>query len=578
MWGNIILEVSFITNFHLGFNNTRSDVLLHLTQWQYWWWFWFTFVWGLYFLIFMRIFRMRTLKFKPRIVTSFRPHGKWGDIIVCLLPVSWCANIISNSSLILRMIEWQAESSLFTLRIRGRQWYWIYKYDFKSVTDFMTAPKNLGHNKWRISTPNDLQISDDYLQILQLRAHNKWIRRYWTEFLDKTLKEDNFNILSLQENNSLEKYTTQKITTNFLNSELFFNQEENYNNINLFNTTKINFDSFNDYVLNKRIKKGWRVIDDLTETFPTSTTVLNDDLFLNNSKLFKKKIKNTQKLLSANFLFNGIENTNTNLKNLFNHDIYNEVTRWTKRSQGTISPLRIIKFPLINEIESSSLENLNLLRLRFNDENSTLIHKPYSGNNFLILKQKRYKPLKAVTPWMKYVRDAKTGKKTTKIKSTRSMTLWNNSLFINDTQNQTLKYKILKKSKIKSEDMPLVFWKRLLRTKRTLILPAHINIAVITNSYDIIHSWFIPGLGLKLDCIPGRATHHVMHIDNVGFYYGQCAEICGRYHHHMPIRICALPFEHFLLWWHTFGLSKLMYLRNDRQRFTKNYALRKYVW
>ena len=68
--------------------------------------------------------------------------------------------------------------------------------------------------------------------------------------------EDNFNILSLQENNSLEKYTTQKITTNFLNSELFFNQEENYNNINLFNTTKINFDSFNDYVLNKRIKKG----------------------------------------------------------------------------------------------------------------------------------------------------------------------------------------------------------------------------------------------------------------------------------------------------------------------------------
>jgi heme/copper-type cytochrome/quinol oxidase subunit 2 len=81
-----------------------------------------------------------------------------------------------------------------------------------------------------------------------------------------------------------------------------------------------------------------------------------------------------------------------------------------------------------------------------------------------------------------------------------------------------------------------------------------------------------------MDCIPGRATHHVLHIDNVGFYYGQCAEICGRYHHHMPVRICALPFEHFLLWWHTFGLSRLMYLRNDRQRFTKTYALRKYVW
>ena len=62
-----------------------------------------------------------------------------------------------------------------------------------------------------------------------------------------------------------------------------------------------------------------------------------------------------------------------------------------------------------------------------------------------------------------------------------------------------------------------------------------------------MHSWFIPGLGLKFDCIPGRATHHTFYIDNVGFYYGQCAEICGRYHHHMPIKICALPFEHFII-------------------------------
>lgn len=117
----------------------------------------------------------------------------------------------------------------------------------------------------------------------------------------------------------------------------------------------------------------------------------------------------------------------------------------------------------------------------------------------------------------------------------------------------------------------------MLRTRRTLVLPAHVNITAITNSYDVIHSWFIPGLGLKMDCIPGRATHHTFYIDNVGFYYGQCAEICGRYHHHMPIRICALPFEHFLVWWHSFGLPKLISTRS-KKRLETYYANRKYVW
>jgi heme/copper-type cytochrome/quinol oxidase subunit 2 len=108
-------------------------------------------------------------------------------------------------------------------------------------------------------------------------------------------------------------------------------------------------------------------------------------------------------------------------------------------------------------------------------------------------------------------------------------------------------------------------------------LPAHTNLTLITNSFDVIHSWFIPGLGLKMDCIPGRSTHHSFYIDNVGFYYGQCAEICGRYHHHMPIRVCALPFEHFLIWWHTFGLPRLMTNRRLK-RYTKHYSARKYVW
>ena len=72
----------------------------------------------------------------------------------------------------------------------------------------------------------------------------------------------------------------------------------------------------------------------------------------------------------------------------------------------------------------------------------------------------------------------------------------------------------IKFNRHRGELVPLTLARRLLRTKRTLVLPAHINITVVTNSYDVVHSWFIPGLGIKLDCVPGRSTHHSFYIDN----------------------------------------------------------------
>lgn len=99
---------------------------------------------------------------------------------------------------------------------------------------------------------------------------------------------------------------------------------------------------------------------------------------------------------------------------------------------------------------------------------------------------------------------------------------------------------------------------RLLKTNKILVLPANFFINVITNSFDVIHSWFIPGLGFKMDCVPGRSTHHTLYIDTPGFYYGQCAEICGRLHHHMPIKICFLDYEHFYIWYlHTLSSWRL---------------------
>ena len=92
-----------------------------------------------------------------------------------------------------------------------------------------------------------------------------------------------------------------------------------------------------------------------------------------------------------------------------------------------------------------------------------------------------------------------------------------------------------------------------------------------------VHSWYIPGLGIKMDCVPGRSTHHNIYINHYGFYYGQCAEICGRYHHHMPIRVCALPFEHFLIWWHSYAVNVYINFIKDRAFFRKT-SSRFYAW
>ena len=194
MWGNILTEVSYMQNFNMSFSNNKADVLIHLTQWQYWWWFWFAFLWALYYLLVARVFRYRTLKFNPRIASTLRPHGKWGDLLTCVIPVTWCLNILINSNFILKLIEWQSESSLFTLRVRAKQWYWIYKLDLRNIADIFSAPRNIGRNKWQFSTFGDLQTAENYLHIMQMRAHNSWAKDFWEELIKKSLKKDRFSI------------------------------------------------------------------------------------------------------------------------------------------------------------------------------------------------------------------------------------------------------------------------------------------------------------------------------------------------------------------------------------------------
>nr|YP_010963427.1 cytochrome c oxidase subunit II [Lefroyothrips lefroyi]WNL54542.1 cytochrome oxidase subunit II [Lefroyothrips lefroyi] len=81
---------------------------------------------------------------------------------------------------------------------------------------------------------------------------------------------------------------------------------------------------------------------------------------------------------------------------------------------------------------------------------------------------------------------------------------------------------------------------RLLETDTRLVVPYGTEVQCLTTSLDVIHSFSIPELGIKIDAIPGRLNSVTFQVTKPGVYYGQCAEICGTGHSFMPICLEAL--------------------------------------
>ncbi len=79
-----------------------------------------------------------------------------------------------------------------------------------------------------------------------------------------------------------------------------------------------------------------------------------------------------------------------------------------------------------------------------------------------------------------------------------------------------------------------------------LVLPSSVNLLFLVTSADVLHSWAVPSLGLKVDAVPGRLNSLVRATSFSGVYYGQCSEICGSNHSYMPIVLEFVPSSSFL--------------------------------
>jgi cytochrome c oxidase subunit II len=79
-------------------------------------------------------------------------------------------------------------------------------------------------------------------------------------------------------------------------------------------------------------------------------------------------------------------------------------------------------------------------------------------------------------------------------------------------------------------------------------IPTTQNVTFVLRSADVIHSFWVPSLGGKVDMIPGRTTKLVVSADRAGFYRGQCAEYCGGPHALMALPVRAMPPAEFDAW------------------------------
>jgi cytochrome c oxidase subunit 2 len=90
--------------------------------------------------------------------------------------------------------------------------------------------------------------------------------------------------------------------------------------------------------------------------------------------------------------------------------------------------------------------------------------------------------------------------------------------------------------------------RRLLEVDNQLVVPVDTNVRVLIAGSDVMHSWFVPALGVQTYAVIGRLNETWINVEKEGVYYGQCNQICGVNHAFMPIAVRAVSKQEFGRW------------------------------
>jgi cytochrome c oxidase subunit 2 len=89
---------------------------------------------------------------------------------------------------------------------------------------------------------------------------------------------------------------------------------------------------------------------------------------------------------------------------------------------------------------------------------------------------------------------------------------------------------------------------RLLGVDNPIYVPVNKVVEIVTTGADVIHSWALPEMGVKMDAIPGRLNHTWFKATRTGIFYGQCSELCGASHAFMPIEVHVVSDADYAAW------------------------------
>ena len=89
---------------------------------------------------------------------------------------------------------------------------------------------------------------------------------------------------------------------------------------------------------------------------------------------------------------------------------------------------------------------------------------------------------------------------------------------------------------------------RLLGVDNEVVVPVGKVVEVDTTGADVIHSWALPQMGVKMDAVPGRINRTWFKADRTGIYFGQCSELCGARHAYMPIEVHVVSDAEYAEW------------------------------
>lgn len=329
---------------------------------------------------------------------------------------------------------------------------------------------------------NSIKQSDDYMSAIQLRKQTKLVQEYWSEVCtEEELINSPMNSSFYEAVNRSTKNIFQKELFKHLAAPFLASTKTSYPKLFVENTLQpINFNSNINILL--RFVKGASL-----KSSKIQEAVGLNFLDLENYNM-NSKLSNTDYLLTTPVKL-------TKNRNAVTGSLFEDNSRFYKRKEGTHNPLVIRPVYLSDSsIQTIKLGKLKLLVLRHATGVNDIVPKPKPHNNFMVMKQKRYTRRKNIEST-----EYSLGKKAMdyynlKLKQDVKADAKGKILLSRDNsldyvqKNLSRRYKFFMKNKVRGEDSSLVNNRRMIRTKRTLVLPAHVNLTAITNSYDVIHS------------------------------------------------------------------------------------------